>query len=760
MAYSILDYIEYLTPVEGKGKHGEFYCPNCGSKNFKIGKGDPAPYKCFEEQCESEQIRAAIDKLVGKEPYRGNGKPKTIPLEERVARAITEQVAASGFFDKPDDWMPDPEEEVKSVDAEVLPPEEADGEGKTKQTVAQLLLEIAEEFEYWHNDEREAYADLRINHHQETYRVRSKPFKTLLTGELYKRHDRTVGSETLQQVLLVLEAKAIHDAPERQVYLRVAIVDGMIYYDLGTADWRIVKITADKGWTIIEYHNCPVRFRRPSHQLALPVPEPEGDLSALKELMNLEGDSWTLLVCWLLFSLYPDYPHPILILHGEQGTGKSFRARLLKALIDPGKSPLMPEPKDLRDLAIAANNRWLLAFDNLSGINALVSDALCRISTGGGFSCRTLYENAEETVFEFIRPMILTGIDSLATRGDLLERAILVSLTLIPEEQRKTEAELMAEFERVKGKIFGALLTALSKTLVALPNTSPERLPRMADFARFAIAAESALGLEQGDFLMAYCGNRETAHEVALESSPLAVSIMRLMEKRNSWSGTATQLLTELEPLTAEKTLKSRLWPSTPAALGRALTRLAPDLRGVGIEFSSQRNKEGMQYRLDRIGNLPTFPTPPTPDPQNPNSEGVSSDVGSGVGNEGFLHSPTPSLHPAVIPQTQLEQGFQPEDVGSVGSVGEKPSLSTYQLCSLEAVSNASQRSHWIPQVGDRVRYRGRNSLLNRAINGKTLTLQSPGLDPGYWLVSVPGGVSQTVPLEDLELISTRGEVA
>jgi hypothetical protein len=47
------------------------------------------------------------------------------------------------------------------------------------------------------------------------------------------------------------------------------------------------------------------------------------------------------------------------------------------------------------------------------------------LSTGGGFSTRTLYKNDEETIFSAKRPIIITGIGDVATRGDLLDRALL-----------------------------------------------------------------------------------------------------------------------------------------------------------------------------------------------------------------------------------------------------------------------------------------------------------------------------------------------
>jgi hypothetical protein len=119
----------------------------------------------------------------------------------------------------------------------------------------------------------------------------------------------------------------------------------------------------------------------------------------------------------------------------------------------------------------------------------------------------------------------------------------------IPEENRLTENALRAKLEQIQPKFLGAILNSVSQTLKALPHTNPKQLPRMADFAKWAIASETALGLAPGSFLSAYGDNRATAHETALESSPVAIAIQSLMKDCQFWKGTAADLLTELEIL-------------------------------------------------------------------------------------------------------------------------------------------------------------------------------------------------------------------
>lgn len=461
---------------------------------------------------------------------------------------------------------------------------------------SKTLLLIADKVICFHTPEQEGYADIIIDGNLYTYKIQSKAFKNWLINEYYKKIKNSVSTYCLNDLLSTLEARAIHEGRQREVALRVAEYQGKIYLDLGTTDRQIIEIDSD-GWGIVS--DYPIRFRRPDTFLDLPVPIEGGSLNELKEILNIDERSWILTIAFLMFCFYPRHPHPVLILHGEQGSGKSTIAEFLKSLIDPGKAPLMGQVNDARELAVSALNRWVVAYDNLSGLRANKSDAICRMSTGDGFSTRTLHTNSEETVFEFMRPQIITGIDSLATRGDLLERSLLVNLPSIPEEERCTREELEDKLTQARPRILGALLTALSQTLKALPDTRPNRLPRMADFAKFAIASEAALGLEPGAFLNAFDSNRDEAHEIALESSPVAQALIDFTQSNSTWSGTASKLLNTLNAMGHEST-QSRSWPKSPASLGKAITRIAPNLRSVGIAVNSQRSSKERSITIER----------------------------------------------------------------------------------------------------------------------------------------------------------------
>lgn len=188
-----------------------------------------------------------------------------------------------------------------------------------------------------------------------------------------------------------------------------------------------------------------------------------------------------------------------------------------------------------------------------------------------------------------MRPIVINGIDDLATRGDLLDRAIVLTLQRITESDRRTERDLQAAFDEARPQILGALLEGVSASLRNQDNVQLDTLPRMADFAVVAVAAAPALGIEADTFRAAYSENGRIADDLAIESSIIGNPVRELMAEHGSWEGTATKLLDELEQRVEEKDLKRRWWPASPRAMANELRRIATNLHAVGIVVQFDR---------------------------------------------------------------------------------------------------------------------------------------------------------------------------
>jgi hypothetical protein len=464
-------------------------------------------------------------------------------------------------------------------------------------THADILIGLAQTAELFHTPDGAGFADLDIKGHRETWPIRAKGFRRWLARRFFEETGGAPSSEALQSALNVIEAKAHFDAPERQVHIRVGGLDGRLYLDLGDEAWRAVEIDAT-GWRVID--NPPVRFRRASGMKPMPIPVRGGSIATLRSFLNVQTDEdFVLVVAWSLAVLRNRGPYPVIVLSGEQGSAKSTFSAILRALLDPNTAPLRALPREDRDLFIAASNGHVLAFDNVSGLPAWISDTLCRLATGGGFAVRQLYSDQDEVLFDAARPVILNGIEDIVTRPDLADRAVFLTLEPIPEERRRPEQELWAAFEAERPRLLGVLLDAVAKGLAELPRTKLDRLPRMADFALWATACETALW-DSGTFWSAYCGNRDEAVEGVIDADPIAAAVRALMATRTEWEGTASELLGPLAEAAGERVARAKTWPDTPRALAGRLRRAATFLRKVGIDIGFEREGRA-RTRMIRI---------------------------------------------------------------------------------------------------------------------------------------------------------------
>lgn len=479
--------------------------------------------------------------------------------------------------------------------------EDSEGASHEEMTQAERLLAYPEDVELFHTPDGEAYASFEAGGAYRTAAISSNSFGSYLRRRFYRAEGRPPSSQALQDTRDVLVARAEFDGEEHEVHLRVAGHGAKIYIDLADDRSNVIEIDA-RGWRIIRAGNAPVRFRPTPGMKALPEPKRCGSLDLLRSHVRLASDrDFVLLLAWLVQALRPQGPYPVLELTGEQGSGKSWTTRLLRALVDPHSVPTRTHPREERDLMVAADNSWLLGFDNLSGLRHRLSDAFCRLATGGGFGTRRLYTDRGEELFFALRPLILNGIEDLTTRPDLADRTVTLRLEPIPERERQTEAELKAAFERDRLFILGALFDAVATALRNIERVELDRLPRMADFARWAVAAEAAFPVEAGTFIRAYETNRAEASEEAIANDTVAAAIQRMLSEKGSWEGIMSELLVDLKDYLPNPDRPPRDFPDNHQAMTARLRRVLPALRAVGIYREDlPRTSGGRPFRLFR----------------------------------------------------------------------------------------------------------------------------------------------------------------
>lgn len=153
----------------------------------------------------------------------------------------------------------------------------------------------------------------------------------------------------------------------------------------------------------------------------------------------------------------------------------------------------------------------------------------------------------------------------------MADRALAISLPTIDEGCRRPEDEFWVAWEQAKPRVLGALLDAVAAALRHLSTTKLERTPRMADFAKWATAAEPGLGVEAGTFLKAYETNRQDSAESAFDSDQVAVAVRDFVRScgPDGFEGTASELLAALNDWASESLQRGRAWPSSRRWYGK-----------------------------------------------------------------------------------------------------------------------------------------------------------------------------------------------
>ena len=438
-----------------------------------------------------------------------------------------------------------------------------------------LVLLLRESCELFHDESDNSYATFKQDEHHETWPLSSEGFAKWAGYKAFTELGFSPSPTVFSTTLSTLKGIAIYEGEEHQVYLRCAPIIGGFLIDQTNDDWTAIKVTAE-GWKVTSQPER--KFIRSNTATALSDPV-AGDFSLFWNHVNIPTEYQTLVTTFILESWRPETPYVILELSGEQGSAKSTTHTRIRQVSDPNRIPLRTAPKDTQDIFVSAANNHQASFENMSNLSGKMQDALCTLSTGGGFSARKLYSDSDESVIEAKRPVIINGISPVATRPDLIDRVIHIDLPKI--KNRKTEENLEREFDNDLPYILGGLLDIFSKSLAVLPSITIKKLPRMADFALLGEAVHEVSGVNKS-FNEVFLENRTESLRRSLESSPVAMAVQELVNVRDKFHGTIKQLKATLDE---EFHQKGEGWPRSPKGLSEALKRTAPALREIGIDI-------------------------------------------------------------------------------------------------------------------------------------------------------------------------------
>ena len=449
------------------------------------------------------------------------------------------------------------------------------------QTVS--LVDISgREAEYFQTSDGVCYADVFINGIRHTYPIESKSFKRWLRRRYREEKGGLPNSESVSNAVGDILGEA-EESRKRKIFTRVGHLDNRVYLDLADDSWRCVEVSSD-SLKIIE--NPPVRFRRTPGMLPLPAPV-GGSINELRSLLNISSEADFKSVVGFCHGFYmEDVTFPVLAIISEQGSGKTWTANVLRAILDPHVAPSRSLPRQEEGIYLAASNSRLSSYDNLSHIPLWASNAMCRICSGSSHSSRTHHTNDEETLIYAHSPFILNGISDIIQYNDLAERAIFLRLKPISEENLRSEAEMMKVFEDSRARILGALLHGVSISLKRRDKVKLSRHSRMEGFRKWVVAGETAFWGE-GEFEKAYDENRMSIVRNIVETDVVADAVVCFMTDKTDWIGSPTNLLQELMNVAEDP----RGLPKGANSLSQKLKPAVTFLRELGIDLKWQSRK-------------------------------------------------------------------------------------------------------------------------------------------------------------------------
>lgn len=461
----------------------------------------------------------------------------------------------------------------------------------TKMSMADEMVHmVLNNFDLCINQTSESFVIMDNNGVKSSIRVKSSEFKKYLRCYYFRKTRKSPSLEAIKQAIDMIEAECEFSGNRKNLDIRVNQYENNFFYDLGSDDWKSVRVS-EGNCEVIE--QTPAIFYRNNLMKPQVTPNLNVDTAIFLPLLKKhfrfksEDDLW-LYAIYIISSLVPNISHPILLIHGEKGSSKSTTMRLTRELIDPNEIPVTTLPKNKDDLAINFSKNYMPSFDNLTTFSREMSDLLCMGVTGGAITKRTLYSDTDETVISFKRTIMMNGISVVATQPDLLDRCLLLELMRIPQTEYKTEDEVFNQFNSDKADMLGAMFQVLAKAKALYKDLKLTKVFRLADFTFWGYAIAEELGLGGDGFIKILQSKQQNATLEAIDSNIVASLLLMMMRDRGEYRSSIAQLLEALRNTALQNgvNITTRNFPTLPRVLSVRLKEIKSNLEEIGITYS------------------------------------------------------------------------------------------------------------------------------------------------------------------------------
>lgn len=484
---------------------------------------------------------------------------------------------------------------------------------KGKITAKNLIKYFLSNFEFFQNCLKENFILLPDeNSNSRIYNIKSREFTEYINLFLLDNFGAVASSNVLKDTINALIAHTSR-CGEKNTYLRCGFYHNKIYYDLCNQDLQVVEISKN-GYKIT--NDVPIFFERTAIEREQVKPSNDSNFNKLIPYLNIAEEDMLLFVVTLICAFIPNIPHPIFMIHGRMGSGKSTLCKILKELIDPSAADIRPLKKDEKDFRHSVLFEYFIPFDNLSNINLDTSDALCRLVTGETQIDRELFTNTGTFVYSLQKVLAINGITDLARSPDLIDRSIIFTLPTISTEKRQMISDFQERFKKDKEDILAGIFDIISRAMSIYNNTARiKNLPRMADFAQWGYCIAEAYNNSGDEFLERYNQHINYQYDLLANNDTILMAIVRFAEcykDKEICISVQSFYYILVHLIEAENlfNISKTYFPKDAGALTKKIKRNITLLEEKGLNIESIHNRDGNYIKITKVSDFPFTPSP------------------------------------------------------------------------------------------------------------------------------------------------------
>ncbi|MCH8834120.1 MAG: hypothetical protein IIA81_07550, partial [Thaumarchaeota archaeon] len=216
---------------------------------------------------------------------------------------------------------------------------------------------------------------------------------------------------------------------------------------------------------------------------------------------------------------------------------------------------------------------------------------MCRAITGEGFRKRKLYTDDTEIIWNYKRKIIINGITPSLDYPDFKDRSILYETIPVREDERISEEEFQARFNKLLPFVLDEIFTILSQALLMYRRIKKEinTKQRMADFTVFGECISRMLKNPDFSFIKVYREKLDIDSLKMVDSYPIIEYITEIMETKNKFEASVQDLFSEVSDMALKKQLDARSseikFPQAPNLLSTQINQLKSTFRRHNLEI-------------------------------------------------------------------------------------------------------------------------------------------------------------------------------